>query len=104
MFKNALHVQILTVIVSLLTRIISSKFQEMLTEASSFLLFKYYNFDFNTPKVLFIRSWPILRRPSQGCLGTGNKGIFFRGTVEQRPKNKGNSNIKSLIDCKIKTG
>ena len=29
-------------------------------------------------------------RPSQGFGEQGNKGKFFRGTGEQRPKNKGN--------------
>ena len=31
-----------------------------------------------------------MMRPSQGFGEQGNKGKFFRGTGEQRPKNKGN--------------
>ena len=31
-----------------------------------------------------------MMRPSQGFWGTGEKGIYFRGTGEQRPNFEGN--------------
>ena len=48
MFKNGLHMQVLTLISLLLIKITSSNFQEMFIKASSFLLFKYLNFEFYT--------------------------------------------------------
>ena len=55
----SLHTLALTVISLLLIKVSPSNFPDMLIEASSFVLFKYLNFDFYTLKVPFIRSWPI---------------------------------------------
>ena len=58
MFQNTLCTQVLKLKSLLLIKINSSNFQEMFIKASSFLLFKYLNFDLYTLKVPFIRSWP----------------------------------------------
>ena len=39
----------------------------------------------------------LLLRPSQGFWGTGENGIYFRGTGEQRPNFEGNRGTKSIL-------
>ena len=36
-------------------------------------------------------------RPSQGFWETGEKGIYFRGTGEQRPNFEGNKGTKTIL-------
>ena len=38
-----------------------------------------------------------LLRPSQGLWGTGEKGIYFRGTGEQRSNFEGNRGTKTIL-------
>ena len=39
----------------------------------------------------------LIMRPSQGFGEQGNKGKFFRGTGEQRPKNKGEQGTQEIF-------
>ena len=39
----------------------------------------------------------LLLRPSQGFWGTGENGIYFRGTGEQRPNFEGNRGTKTIL-------
>ena len=59
MFKQALYTQVQTLMSLLLIKMSPSNIQKILIKASSFLLFKYFNFYFFTLKAPFIRSWPI---------------------------------------------